>query len=90
MKMTVAEKMRELTNGSRKAKEEKSAKNHKSYVMHIINTKVRKSASKGNSKAMFKVKKHYVPTLVANAFADKGFNVIRASKNGREFFTVSW
>ncbi len=88
--MTVAEKMRELTNNSLKAQNEKNTKDHNAYVQHIINTKIRKRANDGWSNVKFKLKKHYSPTRVAETFANKGFDVIKASKNGKQYLTVSW
>lgn len=88
--MTVAEKMREITNGSHKAQEEKVAKDHSKYVLHLINTKIHKRAKKGMSNFKFKVSRGYLASVVAERFADKGFDVVRASKNGKQYLTVKW
>ena len=88
--MTLAERMRELTNGANQSREQARLKEHSKYVEKLIYGKIKKRASKGYSNAQIKIGKKYSPTLTYNAFADKGFEVKQNSKNGKTILMVKW
>ena len=88
--MTKAMTMREIVTKVRKVKEEERIKQHISYVNKLIDTKIYKTARKGLTAIKIKVKRKYSPTLTVDAFENKGFEVTRASYNGRAVLTVKW
>lgn len=88
--MTQAERMRELTNGANKNREQARIKEHSKYVEKLIYGKIQRRALKGCTNAEIKIGKKYSPTLAYNAFIDKGFEIKQNSKNGRAVFIVKW
>ena len=88
--MTKAMLMRDTVTRVRKAKEEERIKKHINYVNKLIDTKVHKTARKGLTAIKIKVKRKYSPTLTVDAFENKGFEVARASCNGKAILTVKW
>ena len=88
--MTLAERMRELTNGANKGREQARVKEHSKYVEKLVYSKIQKRASKGCSNAEIKIGRKYSPTLTYNAFVDKGFEVKQNSKNGKTILIVKW
>ena len=82
--------MRDTVTRVRKAREEERVNQHINYVNKLIDTKVHKTARKGLTMIKIKVKRNYSPTLTIDAFENKGFEVARASYNGRAVLTVKW
>ena len=88
--MTKAMLMRDTVTKVRKVKEEERVKQHISYVNKLIDTKVYKTARKGLTAIKITVKRKYSPSLTVDAFENKGFEVVRASYNGKTVLTVKW
>jgi hypothetical protein len=88
--MTKAMLMRDTVTRARKAKEEERVKQHIGYVNKLIDTKVYKTARKGLTAIRIKVKRKYSSALTIDAFENKGFEVTKASYNGRAVLTVRW
>lgn len=88
--MTKAMAMREIVTKVREVKEEERVKEHINYVNKLIDTKVYKTARKGLTAIKIKVKRKYSPALTIDAFENKGFEVARASYNGKTVLTVKW
>ena len=88
--MTVAQRMREITNGANQDREQKRIKAHSKYVAKLVESKITKMAMKGRTNAEIKVGRHYSPTMTYNAFAERGFDVKQNSRNGRAILVVKW
>lgn len=88
--MTKAMLMRDTVTRVRKAQEEERIKQHNGYVSKLIDTKIHKTARKGLTAIKIKVKRKYSPSLTIDAFENKGFEVARASYNGKTVLTVKW
>ena len=88
--MTKAEKMREITVKAMENKREENEERNRKYANRLANTRIYKRASKGFNNCEIKVNRFYNPTIVIGAFEKMGFEVKRASKNGKAILTVKW
>ena len=89
--MTIAQRMREITNGAQADKQKNRINEHKKYVSKLVDTKVHKAAMKGNSRVEIKIDKHFVPSLTIEEFASRGFDMTQSKlANGKIVLTVKW
>lgn len=88
--MTVAEKMRALTEQANEDKQTERKKDHKRYVKNLILGKIQRSAMKGNSKVKVKISRWYSPSLVAEILIESGFKIDLVAEKGKHYIVVKW
>ena len=88
--MTKAEEMRKITDQVNEQKRADRIAEHNKYVTKIINGKIKTIALFGRSSATIKVRKRYSPALTIEQFENRGFEVKRASHNGKAILTIKW
>lgn len=90
MKMTTAEKMRELVKSTEKSNAKNRIEKHKKYVQNIINKKIAPLASKGKTEYKMKVPRKMFRVFLNDELIDNGFKTRYLSVYGTEFIVVSW
>lgn len=90
MTKTKAEQLRGITTKAQEQARAERIARHKKYVDKIINKKLHFFATFGRTNATVKVRRKYSPTLVIEQFANNGFEIKQASKNGRTILTLKW
>lgn len=88
--MTKAEEMRKITDQVNEQKRVDRIAEHSKYANRIINSKIKTVALFGRGSATIKIRKRYSPALLIEQFELKGFEVKRASHNGKTILTIKW
>lgn len=89
--MTMAEKIREITNKANEQIRLTRLAKHNIYVKDkLINGKMYRKANKGYSKVQVKLPKKYCVSIVLAELRDRGFEVREARANGRSILTIEW
>lgn len=88
--MTQAEKMRKITDEVVESERAKYVAKNVKYANKIINCNVRNRAEIGKGSCAIRLNRRYSPNLVADAIIDKGFDVVKNSKNGNIILTIIW
>lgn len=86
-----ADLMRIITNRKNDERETKRIEKHRKYANKLIETKIRKEASRGGSIIELIIKKGYSPTLMKEQLEVHGFNMTETkAKNGKPLLVATW
>ncbi len=88
--MTRAEELRKITNAFHSAKDDERFAKHKQYARSLVKGKARKSAEKGMSAVVVKIKKGYSQTLLSNCLMEMGFETTLSSSYGKSYIKIKW
>ena len=88
--MTRAEELRKITNAFHSAKDDERFAEHKHYARSLVNGKARKSAEKGMSAVVVKIKKGYSQSLVSECLVEMGFSTTSSTDSGKHYVKIKW
>ena len=88
--MTRAEELRKITNAFHCAKDDERFAEHKHYARCLVNGKARKSAEKGMSAVVVKIKKGYSQSLVSECLMEMGFSTTSSIDGGKHYVKIKW
>lgn len=88
--MTRAEELRKITETARSSQDDERFAEHKHYARSLVNGKARKSAEKGMSAVVVKIRRGYSQTLVSNCLLEMGFETTLSVDHKKRYIKIKW
>ena len=88
--MTIAEKMREITNRVVAEMRIDAVEKNRNYVTKLIDQKVERVAEQGYSKTVVKIPRKYSALIVTDQLKQRGFKATRICDNGKQKIRIEW